>query len=477
MSDFLATGTITEQALDVFDFLIDEPQKIPKVYELHAAQYRNFFNWIRMNSRLEPVAGQSWSHYEKGWLRTTLHAKYAVADAGVGNPTSFTLSAVDITPDSRLPFEDYGSTVLISNGGVMGECRIGGVNRTNPAEPVVTITPFSATFNIGAISAGQEIIILSNAYAGGSGMPKGKFVQPTKRNFYTRLFQSANRIEGHQIGKQMFYESYGSNGQLRGIYYEAMFDMFHELDKDIALAMLMGDEVTNTSLTVSAGEAAYLDNSNNVGNKLLSTKGMIQHIIEAGETTTITLGTEAFSDFEDTAIYLDSQQVASNKIQWFVGRERKMKIDSFLRTNNLNSTDFTAVLGEMYEGKMKELAMSFNYTALEIGGLVHIFTVLDDLNDPKTLNANGYEMGKWAIGLPVANVQDYMPDGAKGDIVSNLCMKYYSNNGYSRQNEAFEYGGANVKSYATTHDVKGYFVRREIGLDFLYRNQGFIWKG
>ena len=476
MENFLATGTITEQALDVFDFLIDEPQKLPKVYELHAAQYRNFFNWIRMNSRLEAVAGQSWSHYEKGWLRTTLHAKYAVADSGVGNPSSFTLSAVDITADGRLPFEDYGSTVLINNGGVMGECRIEGVNRTNPAEPVVTIRPFSITFNIGAISAGQEIIILSNAYAGGSGMPRGKFTQPTKRNFYTRLFQNANRIEGHQIGKQMLYESYGSNGQLRGIFYEAMFDMFHELDKDIALAMLMGDEVTNPSMVVSAGEATYLDAANNVGNKVLSTKGMVQHIIEAGEVKSIPVGTETFGDFEDTATYLDSQQISSNKIQWFVGRPRKMNLDSFLRTNNYLSTDYTAVLGEMYEGKMKELAMSFNYTALEVGGLVHIFTVLDDLNDPKTLNAPGYDMGEWAIGFPIANVQDYMPDGAKGDIISNISMKYYANNGYSRQNEAFENGGANVKTYTTTHDIKGYFVRRELGLDFLYRNQGFIWK-
>lgn len=476
MSDFLTTGMVTEQALDVFDFLIDEPHKIPKVYELHGAQYRNFMNWIRMNSRMEANPGQSWKHYEKGWLRTTLHPRFNVADPGVGNSTAFTLSPEDIGANNRLPFEDYGSTVLINNGGVMGECRVQGVDRTNPAQPIVTIEPFSDTFNIGALTAGQNIVVLSNAYAGGSGMPRGKFTMPTARDFSTRLFLSANRIEGHQIGKQTFYESYGTNGVLRGIYYEAMFDMFHELDKDIALAMLIGDAVSNNSLQVSAAEAAYLDNSSNVGNKVLSTKGMIQHITEAGEVKAVPVGTEAFTDFEDTATYLDSQQISSDKIQWFVGRARKMSLDQFLRTSNIATTDYSTILDSMYEGKMKEFAMSFNYSAVEVGGLVHMFTVLDDMNDPKTLNAPGYNIGEWAIGFPIAYVQDYMPDGAKGDIVSNLAIKYYSNNGYDRKNESFELGGANMKSYSTTHDVKGYFVRREMGLDFLYRNQGFIWK-
>jgi hypothetical protein len=127
-------------------------------------------------------------------------------------------------------------------------------------------------------------------------------------------------------------------------------------------------------------------------------------------------------------------------------------------------------------GGNQELALSVNFTVLNLGGFRWIRKEVPAWSDPTLYSASGYKMPNYVIAAALETFRD--PES--GIDMPNISARYRALGGYSRRFEVWADGAAGgdaFKPYKGEYDEGLYYLRAHIGLQALKMNRAVIMRG
>jgi hypothetical protein len=425
-------------------------------------------NWFRNTTRYVPCSAETFYGWEEGWIHEYVTNLSTVTSPTPGAQATMTLALTN-HQNSR-SFPRIGDVIMTKNKVI---CKIIDKDETVTTAHVLTIKPALAADAIGTIAASEAVSIISFAGAGGTGQPKSKISFPSKLTFYLQTFKESFTAEGNLIPLETWYKSYSEDGKnINGLWSYNLFNTEVNFDRQRGNAFLMGQEADN--LTIGAAEAAQWTGNAGLGNPVYMTKGIYTWITEKGSTNSIPVTTTTMDDIDDIGLYERSQAVTSRIIQGWLGQKRINDFNSVLKTYiQGNGTDVTQGIVKRVYGDNNGFAVLGNYASYEGGGFTYLFESLDDLNDPRTLNAPGYAMDEEAIFFPISKIKD----AKTNKVMPNVALYYQEGNGYSRKDERWIHGAAGGGYlYTGDIDIKSQEMRSVEGIGFYNANQGYIIK-
>ena len=461
---FPVGGIAGQNIFNVYD--AGQPVYVKALTSRFGLQFDPYWNWWSLMGREEPIAGNgTWYAYENNRYIRTLKVLANVADPGTGNDTTFQLDPSFIDANGRF----YGRvTEVVTMPGTKVQARIVNINVVSTTVVYFTLRPVDVNSNIGALTAGQTIIITNGGKAAGTGQIKGVTTGYTKRDFMLQIFDESYSFEGPEATKAYWFDVFDQNGA--AVPYSKVTDLSKQamvrLNSKFNGAFLVGQKTTNPALT-----DVTPDGETNLVNM---TQGVIPTIIQNGATVPIPHGTFAVTDLDDLPLYLREQGVDTDIALLAVGDYLRRDIENagkaFIQGNGeiltAKSQNFFA------QTNAKDKAIHLGFSEIYKNGMTFLLKTIDDWSDPVKFGAYGNEYRSSGFCVPLSSFKDPVT-GAK---LQNVCTRYVEKNGYSRRFESWMVKGAGGQpaTYVTDVDVAKGYMRAHIGQQLLKMNQA-IW--
>lgn len=399
----------------------------PEVSSLLVDRYagKNLLDFFAATGREEEISQDSFSHYEKDLIREYLTVQGTVGDPGAGTATTFTIATSDYKNSGTLSIGQVNQLVMVMKNNV--RAMITAKDTSTPSAHTITITPIKAADDIGALAAGDVIIIYSNAYAEDTGQPLSEDSSTIKYTFYMQTLKRSYKVSGDEATNITWFTVKGPKGQVKNLWYlNGLLDTASKFDVDLELAMLIGGTTTNTALAGIPTMDGFIDNATNNGGIVHRTGGANMWSLPS---------------FDSMIRKMNKNYGAKENTVW-MGLPLRQDTDNFLQ----NLTPNGAVVYGAFNGN-KEIALSFGFSSFHRSGYSFHFKQYDMFDDPKLLGAPGGSYGYYGLVLP--NGQTKSVDGRSIPIIS-LCYKGAGS--YSRKYESWQTGGAVLPPNERTDD-------------------------
>ena len=464
------TGVINQGQLLNLNTLMDNqwitPQRFTEIYQEYNFPVNIFYNFIKQMARYVNVNGDTFTTYMKGWERPKLHVLADVADQGVGAKTSFSCSAQDVNSGSI--WTQVGTTLEIPRGGgLYVEARVW---KILPSGGLFTIyiEPVDATQNIGALTAGMELINHSQAYGEQSGQPNGRTQDFDKRTYGIQTYKATTQFTGDAMAYT--YDLYYKKGVPYGYIWETT-QMHLECMRDISNSFMLGDE--DYQLITSAYEASLYGNKG-AGKRIRKTKGTLNWIYQEGGSLAVAVGAEAMADFQTMKAYWNANGCYPTNAMVFTGETRQFNYQQVTKDYNDKGG------GTSYVEKYKKLASigghnasaealqaMFDIVSLTYGGIKFHLTEVAEFSNPMGLGADGYGGQELCVVMPLNNfvVMDENGNETEQELPTfGILNKVYDNGASMKQQ--WQIGGAGYdpgKFTSAIDELDGYY-REKCGL-------------
>ena len=203
-----------EYASDIVStFDIDKPEVLNTLFRSKGDQGVGFFRTIDSLGFKSPVSQDEYSHHEEDWIHETIHANAATSAAAANAPQNIVLQAsTDIRLNKYYP--RLWDIVMFPNGVTASVTSISGTVPTI----TVQLTPNQLGDNIPAISAGQELIIMSAAFSEGSDQPESAFAGTYKYTNNVQIIKERMSVTGTEMTNRKWFDK-DSSGRAINAYY------------------------------------------------------------------------------------------------------------------------------------------------------------------------------------------------------------------------------------------------------------------
>jgi hypothetical protein len=441
-------ATYREQVLTGFDFY--DPEVLNELAKRYEDQDLTFFHiWRSMGMRLAAKQDEVY-HYEDERIHEVFHVKTNVGDPGAGNSVNITLSASDLDAGNRF-YPRVGDQVLFAND-VYG--RIEAIDVTAPAAPVLTVEPNLNAENIGALTAGDTVIIVSSSFADGTDQPSPALRGVVKRTSVCQIIKEAVKVNGAELTRSSWFKKWDDGGNIIGYYTTALDDLTYRLALKISGAFEVGKLTDNAALVSADGE------------EIKTTKGIFPTITDLGNTIPYTPGTWTVTDYDEIDRILTREGCSAENIWAGMGlnfyQENENTMVDFLKDTSVN---FTHVVNTMFGGN-ETLALSVGFKSLYKSNRNYMMNVMRHWSNPKYLGATGYDYNQRAIFIPL----DKVKDSKDGSTSHRVMIRYRELGGYNRESELFSIAGAGGGTYVSSIDAKNDYARAHQGIQFRKAN-------
>jgi hypothetical protein len=440
MSVNTVSAVHSDALVSSYDF--HKPSVSNKLFRKFGDQGQSFFNIINTWGYVTPVDQTTYSHYEEEFIHENVHVRANVASPGAGNTITFTLGTQDLDAQNRF-FIQIGDDVMFANG-VTG--NVTAINTATPSAPTVTVAPHEVADNIGALTAGDAVIIYSNNYAESTGQPNGHVSKKTKHNFSAKIIKYSVETTGTELTNGNWVDVMSDGKPIKGWFAKGQLDADYEMLLRMDGASLFDKPTTNTALS-------------NVGKRTMT--GLVPWIRSGGNIDTYSPGFYELEDFDQINKTLDGQFGASeNTIM--------SGIDLHTDFENLFVNQFTA--GAIVYGKEKAnpLELNLEVQSLKKGGRGYHFKKMGIFSHPRLYGASGYKTPGMGILMPM----DLKKDAKTGNDLPSVGIRYKEMNGYSRKMETWTTGGG--KNKVTQVDKDELNMRTERGTQFIANNRFYL---
>ncbi len=390
----------------------------PEIANLLVDRYagKNLLDFFAATGREEQISQASFSHYEKDLIHEYLTVQGTVGDPGAGTASTFTIASTDYKNSGTLSIGQPNQLVRIQKNGVLA--MITAKDTTTPSAHTITIAPLKATADIGALAAGDVIIIYSNAYAEDTGQPLSEDSSTIKYTFYMQKIKRSYTVSGDESTNITWFDVKGPKGQVKNLWYlNGLLDTAAKFDVDLELAMLIGDTITNTALAGIQTMQGFIP-------FITANGGIVQHTGGAGLWSLPQM---------DQMIRKMNKNFAAKENTVWMGLPLRQDTDNFLQ----NLTPNGAIVYGSFNGS-KEIALSFGFSSFHRSGYTFHFKQYDMFDHPKLLGAPGGNDGYSGMVLPM----DTTKDAATGKSIPTITLCYKGAGGYSRKYESWQTGGA-----------------------------------
>jgi len=437
-------------------FDLHKPEKMNVLFSRFGDQGASYFQLIRSMGFEQPVANDTYGHYEENHIHEVIHSRGIVAQPAIGAPIVFTLDTTDLDANNNFYLRKFD--ILMFPNEVVG--TVLDINVAIPAAPVVTCYPSDNADRFPALTAGMEIIITTNAFAEGSGQPEGAVSGTWEYSNNAQIIKETIGFTGTEMVNQSWVTVTSKGQQLLGYYMKGQIDIDYRMALRIDGALMWGKQTNNSSI---------VDNSTAGGGRAIkTTEGLIPYIRRVGNEQTYNAGAFDVEEFDEMSNTLD-REYAGNYILGLLGISLHQDIENSLKTYfaNTNISFAKQTTNDVLFKNNESLGASVNFTYLTKSERTFLFKRMGSFNNKKVAGAEGYNAPKLGVFLPINKKKDPV----SGNMVDSIGTRYRALGKYSRRMEVWQVGGAGSGMKVTEFDKLNTYQRCHIGAHHRGGNQ------
>lgn len=433
---------------------LHKPEIASEMFRKYNGQGIGMFDMLRVMGFEKPTANSTYSHFEEKRIHAAFKSRSAVSDPGAGNAVTVVLHTDNLDSNNRF-YPRVGDIVQFTNE-VVG--RIYEIDTTTPADPQIKVRPSRTVDNIGAIAAGDTIIIISNAFAEGSAQPKAAFRGATKITNYCQIIKESIGVTGSELTNQVWIDTTTKGGPY---WTTALMDGEYRQRLRIDHALLMSEETTNTS-----------EVDPETGYPIKTTIGLNRFVRSGGNPFTRASGAATVDDFETYDRLLIREGVGefvvvASGVKRDQNYTRILK-DYFADTNIQYTREHAHK--NLFTGantQAKAAVVSFKYFSMS-AGRTYCMKEFGNFSHPDTLGATGFTHEDKSFIIP-ANAKS--KDAKSGKMVQHIGCRYKALGNYNRRLEVWGVNGAGNGMKVTQFDRNDTYWRSDIGAHYRGANQ------
>lgn len=443
----VVTQQHSDAHISIFD--IHKPEKLNILFRKYGDQGLGFFNVIDTLGYKKPVKQTAFSHFEEDFIHENVEVRTDVADPTVGLPLLFTLATTDLDASNNF-YIALGDDVMLANQ-VTGTVTV--VDISTPTAPVITVEPHDSTDNLGAVTAGDKVVIYSNNFAEGTTQPAGKVANTTEFSFSVKIIKVTNTMTGSEMTNQTWFSTMSDGKKIPAYYMKGQFDSEYEMMLRISNAMLFDRATTNTVLTTT-------------NNRTMT--GLVPWLRTNGNTSTYNLGFFAFNDFDSSNNTLD-QNFAPAELLSLLG------LGLMTEWENLFVDTFdqgALVYGEFKGGARKSVDLNIGFKSLTKTERTWHLHNMKVFNHPKLFGSAGFDIANMGVITPM----DKKKEATTKNRIPSIGLRYKQLGDYSRKMNVWTTGGAGQGQKTSQTDDRQVNILSECGSQYIAANRFFLWE-
>lgn len=437
-------------------FDLHKPEVHNVLFRRRGDQGLSTFQLIRSLGFEKSVASDSWKHYEDNHIHEVIHVKADVAAPAAGEPIQFTLAADDLDANNNFYLRE-NDRIMFPNE-VIG--HVLDIDVSVPAAPVVTVEPADSAETIPALTEGETLAIITDAWAEGTGQPGGALSGTWEYDNDAQIIKESIGFTGTEMVNQSWVNVTSNGQQLVGYYMKGQIDVDYRIALKIDGAILWEKRTTNTGITGTGVDGR--------ARQVKTTEGLIPYTRRVGNEQTYTSGAFDVDEFNEMDNTLD-REFAGNYIMGLLGITLHQNIEDSLKTYfaNTNISFARQTTNDALFNKNESLGASVNFTYLTKSERTFLMKRMGSFSNSKVAGATGYNGPKMGLWMPINKSKDPV----SGDMVPSIGIRYRALGKYSRRMEVWQVGGAGEGLKVTEFDSRNTYLRCHIGTEFFGGNR------
>jgi len=436
----------------VSGFDIYKPEKLNVLFSRYGDQGASFFQLLRSMGFEEPVALDTYGHYEENHIHTTIHNLNAVVVSAVGATASITLDPKDLDANNNFYVRRWD--VLMFKNEVMAQV-ISIDKTTAPTAPVLTLQPVNQADNIPAIAAGETIVIRTAAFSEGGGQPDAALSGTWEYDNDAQIIKETIGYTGTEMVNQDWFDVTSEGQKIPAFYYKGQIDIDYRMSLKIDGALLWGRR----------GDGSITDPV--TGRVVKFTEGAIPYVRRVGNEQSYTAGAFDIDEFDTMDNTLD-QNFAGSYILGLLGLKLHQDVENSLKDyfQNTNIVYAKEAINDVLFHRNEALSASVNFTYLTKSERTFLFKRMGVFNNPEVEGSTGYTANKLGLFMPINKKKDPV----SGNMVDAIGTRYRALGDYSRRMEVWKVGGVG-RFKVTEFDKENTYQRCHVGAHFRGGNQ------
>ncbi len=447
-------GIFASEIISTFD--IDKPERLNTLFRARGDQGLGYYRMLESLGFKMPAAQDKIEHDEEDWIHETFHSRDNETAKGAGVNQVLVLDPIDLDTGDRF-YPRRWDTVMFTQE-VTGQ--IIDIDVSTPSAPVLTVRPNEITDDIGALTAGQELIIISAAFSEGSEQPEGAVTGTFHYDNDLQIIKETLEATGSEMTNQKWFTQISvpnnSGGKIPAYYLKGQMDTDYRMNLKIDGALLFQKRTTNPTTDPDTGRLVK------------TTEGLIPYIRRVGNTVNYTPGLFSVQRFNQIVKRLD-KEFAPRYICSLLGIDLDLEVEDTL-VDYFNNTNINfvqqAMTSELFYNN-KGLAMSVGFSALTKGSRTFAFKKMPVFSHQKLYGAVGYSSAGLGVMIPMAKKKDKLTQKD----VPTIGMRYKKLGPYSRMMEVWNVSGAGPGFKVIGKDVHNHFLRCHVGAHNMAGNQ------
>ena len=451
----MATNAIaapfTNQLIGSFD--LHKPEKLATIFKRYGDQGLPYFLMLKTLGFDMEVAQEIYSQFEENRYHTNIVVLANVPSPGAGNNMQITLDPTSLDVFNNFYARQW-DIIMFPNE---ARGQIVNINTAIPSAPVLTLAPVSPTVPLPAVVAGQKLMIGANAFAEGTGNPRGALAGTDEFFNEVQIIKESWTATGTEMTNQSWVRIGGMENA--PYYLVSGVQTEYRLAVKVDDALLFGQRNTNPNLVDPT-----------VNRTTRQTQGLIPAIRERGNTIISTPGSWSVAQF-DAMVRIFDREGASTKILGLMGlnklQENQNVLKAYFQNTNIEMAIRQGAIGSLAGEGGSSLAATLEFQYLTTAGYTFMFNKMGSFTNPTTYGTEGYGMRNYAMFLPVGKLKD----PKSGKMLDNIGYRYKKLGANNRLQETWigNSGAGPVK--VTDVDVQNTYFRVNVGAQHMGVNQ------
>ena len=407
-----------------------------------------------------PTTQTTFEHYEEAFLHNDVIFRFNTSVSATGTDAEEITVQSSSLHDSKSSLR-VGDILLLEDN---TQCYV----QSKTSQTVSNIIPLTSSGFVSAHSTGVDktAVIIGNAFPEGSAQPEGLTPRIHEYSNKVQILKESFEVTGSEATNVVYVkvdnEEMGS-GYLWYLKGEA--DTFKRFQDYAEIQMILGNTISNTTLTATSSSFDGTDYSNST---LRQSEGLLSFIENKGQSMDLGSASITMSDFDAIVKSLDKFRGAKENAL-YAGINLSLDIDDLLAAQGAYAAG-GANYGTFQNDK--DMALNLGFNSFTRGGYTFHKKTYDLFNHPKLLGATGQKYNGYGMVIPM----DTQKDARSGEMIPSLRIRYKAANGYSRDMEHWLTGSAVLQNKTNTEDVLKSHYRCERGFEGFAANRYMLIK-
>lgn len=437
----------------VSGFDIHKPEKMNELFSRYGDQGASYFQLLRSMGFEKEVSLDTYSHFAENRIHELVIVDASVSQPAVGANIVFVIDADSLDANNNFYLRKWD--VLLFPNEVTGS--VTDIDVSTPSAPSVTVMLNDSTEQFPALTAGEELVIFTNAFSEGSGQPDSAIRGTWEYENNAQIIKETIGYTGTEMVNQDWFNVNTMGVKIPAYYFLGQVDIDYRMALRIDGALLWGKRTINSNLVDS-----------DTGRPIKTTEGMIPYIRRVGNEQSYNSGSFAVSEFDEMDNTLDREH-AGNYILGLLGLKLHQDIENSLVSYFANTNIIFAkqTTNEVLFNNNESLAASVNFKYLTKSERTFLFKRMGVFNNPQLYGATGYNANKLGLFMPI----NKRKDPVSGNMVESIGTRYRGLGRYNRRMEVWQVGGAGEGLKVTEYDTRNTYQRCHVGAHFRGGNQ------